>query len=43
MHRKGRQLLERHVSLEHTLLNLQAADILRKTGYQFYITLRLAD
>ncbi|MEW6402837.1 MAG: hypothetical protein AB1649_13625 [Chloroflexota bacterium] len=27
-------LLERHVSPEHTLLNLQAADVLREAGYQ---------
>ncbi|MEN4011368.1 MAG: hypothetical protein ROW48_05000 [Bellilinea sp.] len=27
-------LLERHVSPEHTLLNLQAADVLRESGYQ---------
>ncbi len=27
-------LLERHVSPEHTLLNLQAADVLRAAGYQ---------
>jgi hypothetical protein len=27
-------LLERHVSPEHTLLNLQAADLLREAGYQ---------
>lgn len=27
-------LLERHVSPEHTLLNLQAADFLREAGYQ---------
>jgi hypothetical protein len=28
------RLLERHVSPEHTLLNLQAADMLREAGYQ---------
>jgi len=27
-------LLDRHVSPEHTLLNLQAADVLRQAGYQ---------
>jgi hypothetical protein len=31
-------LLERHVSPEHTLLNLQAADILREAGYQVNLT-----
>ena len=31
-------LLERHVSPEHTLLNLQAADMLREAGYQVDLT-----
>ncbi len=31
-------LLERHVSSEHTLLNLQAADVLREAGYQVNLT-----
>jgi len=31
-------LLERHVSPEHTLLNLQAADMLRDAGYQVNLT-----
>ncbi len=31
-------LLERHVSPEHTLLNLQAADVLREAGYQVNLT-----
>jgi regulator of replication initiation timing len=31
-------LLERHVSPEHTLLNLQAADALREAGYQVDLT-----
>jgi hypothetical protein len=31
-------LLERHVSPEHTLLNLQAADKLREAGYQVDLT-----
>ena len=31
-------LLERHVSPEHTLLNLQAADVLREAGYQVDLT-----
>jgi len=31
-------LLERHVSPEHTLLNLQAADALREAGYQVNLT-----
>jgi hypothetical protein len=31
-------LLERHVSPEHTLLNLQAADMLREAGYQVNLT-----
>ena len=31
-------LLKRHVSPEHTLLNLQAADILRQAGYQVNLT-----
>lgn len=31
-------LLERHVSPEHTLLNLQAADVLRGAGYQVNLT-----
>lgn len=31
-------LLERHVSPEHTLLNLQAADVLREAGYQINLT-----
>jgi hypothetical protein len=31
-------LLERHVSPEHTLLNLQAADVLRDAGYQVNLT-----
>ena len=31
-------LLKRHVSPEHTLLNLQVADILREAGYQVNLT-----
>jgi hypothetical protein len=31
-------LLERHVSPEHTLLNMQAADVLREAGYQINLT-----
>jgi hypothetical protein len=31
-------LLERHVSPEHTLLNLQAADVLREAGYEVNLT-----
>lgn len=31
-------LLERHVSPEHTLLNLQAADVLREAGYLVNLT-----
>ena len=31
-------LLERHVSPEHTLLNLQAADVLRTAGYHVNLT-----
>lgn len=31
-------LLERHVSPEHTLLNIQAADVLREAGYQVNLT-----
>ena len=31
-------LLERHVSPEHTLLNLQAADMLKEAGYQVNLT-----
>ena len=31
-------LLERHVSPEHTLLNLQAADVLREAGFQINLT-----
>ena len=31
-------LLEPHVSPEHTLLNLQAADLLRSADYQVYLT-----
>jgi hypothetical protein len=31
-------LLQRHVSPEHTLLNLQAADVLREAGYQVNLT-----
>jgi hypothetical protein len=31
-------LLERHVSPEHTLLNLQAADMVREAGYQVNLT-----
>jgi hypothetical protein len=31
-------LLERHVSPEHTLLNMQAADVLREAGYQVNLT-----
>jgi hypothetical protein len=31
-------LLERHVSPEHTLLNLQAADVLSEAGYQINLT-----
>ena len=31
-------LLERHVSPEHTLLNLQAADVLKEAGYQVNLT-----
>ena len=31
-------LLERHVSPEHTLLNLQAADLIREAGYQVNLT-----
>jgi len=31
-------LLERHVSPEHTLLNLQATDVLREAGYQVNLT-----
>ena len=31
-------LLERHVSPEHTLLNLQAADVLRDVGYRVNLT-----
>lgn len=31
-------LVERHVSPEHTLLNLQAADVLREAGYQVDLT-----
>jgi hypothetical protein len=31
-------LLERHVSPEHTLLNLQAADVLREADYQVNLT-----
>src|SRR5450759_289760 len=32
-----RTLLERHVSPEHTLLNMQAADFLQEAGYQVNI------
>lgn len=31
-------LLERHVSPEHTLLNMQAADVLREAGYHVNLT-----
>lgn len=31
-------LLQRHVSPEHTLLNLQAADIFREAGYEVNMT-----